>query len=196
MLTHLLRTVAKLCPKCEDLFLTLFHQPMFLTTGQDVTIWQVTSCGFAKNWIKTNAKKQIKNDVFLNQFRAVCLFYRFTTDTIWKIWATVKTIIGGYVTHNIVYSSQIVISLENWRHEKPSHSQYYQRKPILSISQGRHAVDVGCVVTVLPSSLSRPVVMYSGGNGLYFTRKSGKDLGTTYITHQNQPSNNLVYKFI
>ena len=140
MLTHLLRTVAKLCPKCEDLFLTLFHQPMFLTTGQDVTIWQVTSCGFAKNWIKTNAKKKkIINDVFLNQFRVVCLFYRFTTDsvccadTIWKIWATVKTIIGGYVTHNIVNSSQIVISLENWRHEKPSltvstikENQFYQ----------------------------------------------------------------------
>ena len=34
MLTHLLRTVAKLCPKCEDLFLTLFHQLMFLTTGR------------------------------------------------------------------------------------------------------------------------------------------------------------------
>ena len=72
MLTHLLRTVAKLCPKCEDLFLTLFHQPMFLTTGQDVTIWQKLN--------KIKCKKKI--DVFLNQFRAVCLFYRFTTDSV------------------------------------------------------------------------------------------------------------------
>ena len=104
--------------------------------NRPVTIWQVTSCGFAKNWIKTNAKKEKKrkNDVFLNQFRVVCLFYRFTTDsvccadTIWKIWATVKTIIGGYVTHNIVNSSQIVISLENWRHEKPSLTELLSKK--------------------------------------------------------------------
>ena len=116
----------------------------------------------------------------------MCLFYRFSTDsvccadTIWKIWATVKTIIGGYVTHNIVYSSQIkLLSLSKIEGMKNLVSQYYyQRKPILSISQGRHAVDVGCVVTVLPSSLSRPVVMYSGRNGVYFTRKLGKYLGT------------------